>query len=691
MRYKSKRSNGFMLLFACLSLISTICFSLLLARLMPATVYAQNIQTTELITTRSALKMAIDNAENGDVIEIGNIDFFDSPQNPGEVMPILISKSLTIKSGLNGKAMFKGFFVVRGGSLQNEKITVNFSDIDFVGTNNPRDMNLSDGDSFNDNFSHPLVSSMPQNEGVLFNGGFTDSEFQNCTFQGYASGYGAVSAKYTDNNIKDILSLKMFDCAFTNNVGKVGAGIYLYCLDNNIRFIAQDCRFSENIAAQGGGLFGHCADITLKNCEFSDMRYVAFAETVSDGNELKGGGAVCALQSKAKIINAKILDNSNPYGGGLYLAGTAATLDGCVIAGNSSDYGGGWYSSNNENQPVVIINSSIHLNSATETGGGIYIRERDELTKGRTAFLLCSLGLNTSRNAETANIATEGDPQICKVGCLIINNAASYTPPSPDNDYNAEGTVAHLTEAGFLAESFSVQAEEEQLISKSDAEARVPLNRLSVYASNRFAYGMKEYKIGFYGVKDTLVSFDCLDNNLTVKYGEVISLPSPEKNGYRFLGWYTAKKGAGDKIATDTVFAYGQDMALYARFERIFPDWGIFLIVFGATLCIGVSAAIIIYKRRRVMLSAENVGNCKIDEQVATDLQKIEPNIPMLIEKYKLTPREAELIPYLLQGETLRQISGEIHVSYDTVRFHCKNLYKKMKVTNRIELVNLCK
>ncbi len=62
------------------------------------------------------------------------------------------------------------------------------------------------------------------------------------------------------------------------------------------------------------------------------------------------------------------------------------------------------------------------------------------------------------------------------------------------------------------------------------------------------------------------------------------------------------------------------------------------------------------------------------------------------VEKYDryenlgLTPREKEVATLILQGLTGRQISAELGISFDTVKFHTKNLYKKLGVGGRAEL-----
>lgn len=52
-----------------------------------------------------------------------------------------------------------------------------------------------------------------------------------------------------------------------------------------------------------------------------------------------------------------------------------------------------------------------------------------------------------------------------------------------------------------------------------------------------------------------------------------------------------------------------------------------------------------------------------------------------------LTPKEKIVFDLLLEGLTLRQIAGELGMKYDSVNFHYKNIYRKLEVNSKIELI----
>ncbi len=56
---------------------------------------------------------------------------------------------------------------------------------------------------------------------------------------------------------------------------------------------------------------------------------------------------------------------------------------------------------------------------------------------------------------------------------------------------------------------------------------------------------------------------------LVARDGKLPSLPTPKRDNYQFIGWYTTKTG-GTKVSTDTL--YGQDTTLYAHWIYRAPD-----------------------------------------------------------------------------------------------------------------------
>ncbi|WP_162610873.1 helix-turn-helix domain-containing protein [Gordonibacter sp. An230] len=59
------------------------------------------------------------------------------------------------------------------------------------------------------------------------------------------------------------------------------------------------------------------------------------------------------------------------------------------------------------------------------------------------------------------------------------------------------------------------------------------------------------------------------------------------------------------------------------------------------------------------------------------------------LSEWDLTVREREVVSYIVRGYTYPQIAGKLFLSIDTVRFHAKNIYAKLSVHSKAELVEL--
>ncbi len=56
---------------------------------------------------------------------------------------------------------------------------------------------------------------------------------------------------------------------------------------------------------------------------------------------------------------------------------------------------------------------------------------------------------------------------------------------------------------------------------------------------------------------------------------------------------------------------------------------------------------------------------------------------------YQLTDREGEIIDLLVQGYTYKGISEKLVVSENTIKFHSRNIYQKLQINNKMELIKL--
>ena len=56
-------------------------------------------------------------------------------------------------------------------------------------------------------------------------------------------------------------------------------------------------------------------------------------------------------------------------------------------------------------------------------------------------------------------------------------------------------------------------------------------------------------------------------------------------------------------------------------------------------------------------------------------------------ELTKLSKRELEVFAQLITDKTQMQIAKELFISHSSVHFHCKNIYKKLDINSRKQLL----
>ena len=74
--------------------------------------------------------------------------------------------------------------------------------------------------------------------------------------------------------------------------------------------------------------------------------------------------------------------------------------------------------------------------------------------------------------------------------------------------------------------------------------------------------------------------------------------------------------------------------------------------------------------------------NAEKDSHASRQLNK-------LTSQYRLTPREAEVVRLITQGRKNADICETLYISSSTLKKHTNNIYKKLNVNSRIELLNL--
>ena len=63
-------------------------------------------------------------------------------------------------------------------------------------------------------------------------------------------------------------------------------------------------------------------------------------------------------------------------------------------------------------------------------------------------------------------------------------------------------------------------------------------------------------------------------------------------------------------------------------------------------------------------------------------------NLAAFAENFGISPREIEVVSLVVSGRSNREIESELFISAETVKKHIYNIYRKVDVKNRVQLVN---
>jgi DNA-binding NarL/FixJ family response regulator len=102
------------------------------------------------------------------------------------------------------------------------------------------------------------------------------------------------------------------------------------------------------------------------------------------------------------------------------------------------------------------------------------------------------------------------------------------------------------------------------------------------------------------------------------------------------------------------------------------------VLAFGASACLGRDT------QARDVLTAIHLASRGLQ---LVPRRTAEPAAPSPPGSHLLTPREAELVTMLQHGSSNAEIAGALGVGVETVRTHARNIYRKLGVTSRLELV----
>ncbi len=115
------------------------------------------------------------------------------------------------------------------------------------------------------------------------------------------------------------------------------------------------------------------------------------------------------------------------------------------------------------------------------------------------------------------------------------------------------------------------------------------------------------------------------------------------------------------------------------------------LLIYGGIIAFVAFVALLysfFLHKKNAHLEIEHLNN-ELKKQVH-QIEESSENKQILKEKiasFGLTNREVEILKLIMEGFTYEQIAPQLYISKNTVKFHMKNIFGKMEVSNRMQLL----
>jgi len=113
--------------------------------------------------------------------------------------------------------------------------------------------------------------------------------------------------------------------------------------------------------------------------------------------------------------------------------------------------------------------------------------------------------------------------------------------------------------------------------------------------------------------------------------------------------------------------------------------WNINLYHLSILIYLALNILLIRHYYTKDLLAADKTKR----KSIGTDSGNMQLTFDDMAKQYKLTLRERELLRYVYQGKSSPEIAALLNISANTVKRHLSNMYAKIGINSRIELIHL--
>lgn len=314
---------------------------------------------------------------------------------------------------------------------------------------------------------------------------------------------------------------------YNNSAYDSGGGICNSKADNKTSsMIINGALVSGNTAQQGGAVY-NSSNLTIHD--------IACSIEEQNKNTADDGGAV--YNSFAGILSIKggtVSGTAHKNGGGIYNAGVVAIED-ILLNDSSAINGGGIF--NDTNGDLYLKGGTVTKNISEVKGNGVY----------QSGYFY--LSGNAIVDASNDVYLPEGKIIRVKEAITSQDIVATLTPETYANGVKVVQDQYHAS-ADDVYTSFAL----------------TPNENYGLNTDGQYIILAADYTVTFDENGGTALAEE--DKTKTVTYGETYgALPTPEREAYKFKGWYTEAEG-GTRIVARSQVEQEADHTLYAHWTR---------------------------------------------------------------------------------------------------------------------------